>query len=319
MNYLDIIIFIIVLFVYLHIYYHFKTSSDMEIYTLENLMKERLEEICNIKQPLKFSYPHNDLNQCNLHFFEKNLNNQGEINIRDTKVDLKETQYMLPFKTNDAIKVLKQDTTSSYISEKNHYFLDEVNMSDNYNNLSSFLKPPMTVSTKHDFCSGSKNSHTPLRHNIIYRNFYYVSSGKVTIKLIPPKDAFLLHGHKDYDLFEFSSPINPWNVSKEYVNDFQNVNHMDIELTEGDILYIPAYWWYSIRYDEISSLCVFQYKTFMNVLAIAPELIMYFLQTQNTTHKTEKTIDDILVNTTKNNNETSSKKENVSKNKDKKD
>ena len=212
--------------------------------------------------------------------------------------------------------MIKAFFNCSYISEKNHYFLDEVNMSDNYNNLSSFLKPPMTVSTKHDFCSGSKNSHTPLRHNIIYRNFYYVSSGKVTIKLIPPKDAFLLHGHKDYDLFEFSSPINPWNVSKEYVNDFQNVNHMDIELTEGDILYIPAYWWYSIRYDEISSLCVFQYKTFMNVLAIAPELIMYFLQTQNTTHKTEKTIDDILVNTTKNNNETSSKKENVSKNKD---
>ena len=93
---------------------------------------------------------------------------------------------------------------------------------------------------------------------------------------------------------------------------------MDIELTKGDILYIPAYWWYSIRYDEISSLCVFQYKTFMNVLAITPELIMYFLQTQNTTHKTEKTIDDILVNTTKNNNETSSKKENTSE-KDKKD
>ena len=71
---------------------------------------------------------------------------------------------------------------------------------------------------------------------------------------------------------------------------------MDIELNQGDMIYIPAYWWYSIKYVEVSSVCVFQYKTIMNVISITPEIIMYFLQTQNTKHKTESTIENILIN-----------------------
>ena len=56
MNYIDVIIFLIVLFVYIHVNYHLNTSNNLEIYTMDNLLKDKLEEICNIKQPLKFKY-----------------------------------------------------------------------------------------------------------------------------------------------------------------------------------------------------------------------------------------------------------------------
>ena len=51
-----ILIFCIVLFLYLHIYYHLKTSNDLEVYEISNMSKERLEEICDLRQPIVFNY-----------------------------------------------------------------------------------------------------------------------------------------------------------------------------------------------------------------------------------------------------------------------
>ena len=67
---------------------------------------------------------------------------------------------------------------------------------------------------------GSKNCSTPLRYNLDYRNYYYVTSGSVKIKLIPPESSKYLHHHKDYDNFEFISPIDAWDVQDIYINDF---------------------------------------------------------------------------------------------------
>ena len=53
---LSVLIFCIVLFIYLHITFHLKISDDLEVYTIENVSKDRLEEICNLKQPVLFDY-----------------------------------------------------------------------------------------------------------------------------------------------------------------------------------------------------------------------------------------------------------------------
>ena len=50
---------------------------------------------------------------------------------------------------------------------------------------------------------------------------------------------------------------------------------------KGEIIHIPAFWWYSIEYEKLSSVCSFQYRTFMNVLAISPHLVLAMLQGQN--------------------------------------
>ena len=63
--------------------------------------------------------------------------------------------------------------------------------------------------------------------------------------------------------------------------DFDKIKVLDVFLNVGEIIYIPAYWWYSIKYEKLSSVCSFQYRTFMNMLAITPELTMSLLQNQN--------------------------------------
>ena len=49
-------IFCLVLFIYLHIYFHIKTSEDLEMYEIDDPSKEKLEEICDLRQPVLFDF-----------------------------------------------------------------------------------------------------------------------------------------------------------------------------------------------------------------------------------------------------------------------
>ena len=66
---LEIGLFIIVLFLYLHIYYHLKVSNDLEVYSIQQPSKDKLEEVCNLRQPLYFDMTNDDILQtCNLSY-----------------------------------------------------------------------------------------------------------------------------------------------------------------------------------------------------------------------------------------------------------
>ena len=51
-----ILIFCIVLFLYIHINFHLKVSDDLEVYEIDQPSKEKLEEICDLRQPVIFDY-----------------------------------------------------------------------------------------------------------------------------------------------------------------------------------------------------------------------------------------------------------------------
>jgi hypothetical protein len=93
----------------------------------------------------------------------------------------------------------------------------------------------------------------------------------------------------DFENFEFRSPVNPWTIQRQYKADFDKIKTLEIELIPGKIIYIPAYWWYSIKFVEpLSSVCVFKYRTYMNTVAILPRLCMKTLQRQNTKREVVK-------------------------------
>ena len=279
--FIAIFIFCLVLFLYLHIQYHLKTSDDLEVYTIERPSKETLEEICNIRQPVIFEF-HNDrlLESCNLATLDDNYG-AFDIQVRDVTNKDDNTELYLPFLLKEAINIFRQDKNEKYISEKNQDFLKETGAVKNYTYNDAFLRPPLVSKCIYDFMTGSIGSKTPLRYDLNYRNFYYVTSGKINIKLIPPHNSKYLYPVKDYDNFEFRSPVNVWNVQSDYKADFDKVKVLDVSLSKGEIIYIPAYWWFSIEYEKISSVCAFKYRTFMNYLAISPEIVLSMLQGQN--------------------------------------
>ena len=212
--------------------------------------------------------------------------------MRDISNKDENSELYLPFLLKEAINIFNDDKNEKFISEKNQDFLKETGAVKNYSYNDGFLRPPLVSKCKYDFMTGSVGSKTPLRYNLNYRNFYYVTSGKINIKLIPPHSGKYLYSVKDYDNFEFISPLNVWNVQSQYKSDFNKVKVLDITLEKGQIIHIPAYWWYSIEYEKISSVCSFKYRTFMNVLAISPHLFLTMLQGQNIKRNIAKKVDE---------------------------
>jgi hypothetical protein len=133
----------------------------------------------------------------------------------------------------------------------------------------------------YDIWSGSVGCQTPLRYNLNYRNYIYLTNGSAKLKLIPPQSSRYLDVVKDYDNFEYRSPVNPWSIQEKYKTAFDKIKVLDINIVPGQMIFIPAYWWYSIEYTELSCICSFQYRTYMNTLAILPEIILSLLQKQN--------------------------------------
>jgi len=268
-----------------------KTSNDLEVYTIERPSKNKLEEICDLRQPVVFEFSNERLlESCNLASLDDNYG-AFDIKLRDTQQNDENSELYLPFLLKEALKVFQDDKNAKYITENNGDFLEETAAIKNFRYNDSFLRPPMVSKCTYDFWSGSIGAQTPLRYNLEYRTFIYLTSGKAKLKLIPPHSSRYLNVEKDYDNFEFRSGINPWNVQQHYKADFDKVKVLDIEVTPGYIIFIPAYWWYSIKYEELSSICVFKYRTYMSTLSTLPQILMSYLQKQNIKREIAKKLD----------------------------
>lgn len=282
---LTIVIFCIVLYIYLHIYFHIKKSNDLEVYEIELPPKNKLEEICDLKQPVVFKY-HNDdlLDNCNV----ENINNlyyAFDINIRGKEDDELYTKLTLDKST----KLFKKDKNMIYYTENNDNFLTDTGLKKIYTHNDGLLRPAMVVNCKYDFMFGS--SFTPLRYELNCRNYYYVTNNKITIKLCSPKYSKYLYKTCDYENFEFKSPINPWNVQKNYKNDYDKIKFLEFTAEKGTMIHIPPFWWYSIKFEPDSFVTTFKYKSFFNVAAISPQILMSLLQSQNIKLKVLKKLD----------------------------
>jgi hypothetical protein len=214
-----------------------------------------------------------------------------DVKIRNIKEVDDKTDLHIPVTLKAALSLMNGDKDAKYVSEKNGDFLEETGIIKNYKYNDSFLRPPMVSNCFYDFLTASQNAETPLQYSVNYRNFYLVTHGVIKIKLIPPKSARYLYPVEDYDNFEFRSPLNPWAIQRQYKADYDKIKTLEIELTLGKIIYIPAYWWYSIKFMEVdTSVCVFKYRTYMNTVAILPKLCMKTLQRQNTKREIVKKV-----------------------------
>jgi hypothetical protein len=286
-----ILIFCIVLFFYLHIYFQLKTSNDLEVYEIEQPSKEKLEEICDLRQPVIFDYQNDSLLEtCKLSQIVEHYS-AFDVKLRNVKEVDENTDLHIPVTLKAALSILSGDKDAKYVSEKNGDFLEETGIIKNYKYNDAFLRPPMVSNCFYDFLTASQNTETLLQYSVNYRNFYLVTHGVIKIKLIPPKSARYLYPIEDYENFEFRSPLNPWAIQRQYKADYDKIKTLEIELVPGKIIYIPAYWWYSIKFMEpLSSVCVFKYRTYMNTVAILPKLCMKTLQRQNTKREIVKKV-----------------------------
>ena len=278
---ITLFIFCLVLFIYLHIQFHFKTSNDLEVYEVEQASKDKLDEICDLRQPVIFDFENDRIIQTSNKTYLLNNYSAFEFKIRNANDTDYSSEIYMPLPLHSTGKLLEEDKTCSYFSENNSEFLQETGVIKNLQYNDAFLRPSMLSNCNYDVMMGSQDTTTPLRYELNYRNFFTVTQGSVQIKLAPPSSSKYLHTVYDYENFEFRSPINPWKVQPQYSADFDKMKCLEIILTPGKTVNIPAYWWYSIKFDKDSSISCFRYRTYMNNVAITPHIAMYALQMQN--------------------------------------
>ena len=293
---ITIAVFCMVLFIYLHIYFQLNTSNDLELYEIEKPSKERLEEICDLKQPIIFDFQNEKINEiCNLNYINKNYG-AFDVKIRNLQINDDESELYIPIKLNAAMQLFKNDNEKKYISEKNYEFLDETGLVKCYKYNDVFLRPYMVSNCEYDIITASNKITTPFTYDLNYRNYYLVTQGSIKVIMSPPKSKKYLYEYKDYENFEFTSPINPWNIQPQYKPDFDKIKCLEIELKPGSILFIPAFWWYSFSFTNNTSLCTFKYRTYMNTFANIPKYALNLLQTQNIKRNVIKRINNDITN-----------------------
>lgn len=296
---ISIFVFCLVLFLYIHVYFHLKQSNDLEVYEIDQPSKQRLEEVCDIRQPTTFYYSNDQLLYLasynsiysNYRAFDiqmRDISNSVSF-LNDSQITTDANELYIPIALKVANEAFKNDNESKYLSENNSEFIEETGVLKLFQLNDEFLRPYMVSNCFYDYMFASTGTHTPLRYEVNYRNYFLVTQGKATIRLIPPKYSKYLFPVNDYENFEFISPVNPWNVQPDYQNEFDKLKTLDVELTSGMMLYIPAYWWYSIKFVEMcTSVCSFKYRTYMSSISILPKLCMKVLQNHNVKRETIK-------------------------------
>jgi lysine-specific demethylase 8 len=304
MNYiLFSFIFLSVIFIYLHIYHQLKKSNDLGIIKLDNPTKDELEEECDLKQPLFFKYNNDNLKtSCNLNSITQiypnyylNLFNETIIKPLVKKSSL----CYSPVNISELQELLLNDKDGIIISQNNEEYLKEMQLNSIIQENDLYLKPPLTCSSIYDIIIGTKDATTKLEYNDSCRNYLFVTQGTIKLRLIPPQYSSSLYSNNDYIHYKFESPINVWDVQEEYKKKYYRVRYVDVVLQEGDIIYIPPYWWYSIKFNKISSISKMRYYTYMNYLSIIPKIAfhkLYRIKYRNNSIKDKLTINIDTVN-----------------------
>lgn len=290
--FISISIFLIILFLYIHIIHQLKTSEDLEIYEMDYSTNAQLQEVCDVKQPVLFEfnsvYPDIFENMTKEEIFSKY--GSYDVKIKDIRdYDQRDSVDYVVLSLQSSQNLVDSDPGSHYFSENNEELVDESGLSSVYKEIDTYLKPSFTLQTKYDIMFGSQNVVTPLRYHLNYRQFYIVKSGKIHVKMTPMKSKKYLNPIKDYDNYEFRSQINVWNPQPQYLHEMDKLKFLEFEVNAGNVLYIPAYWWYSIKYDKDTIVYTATYNSIMNCIAHTPQWVLYYLQQHNIYKKIAKT------------------------------
>jgi len=290
-------IFAIVLFFYIHITAQWKKSEDLEVYEMDYINNAQLQETCNVRQPVLFSLDtKSPVFFDRLHLAKMSKLESHDVNVTDTLDYWREESVdavVMPFRT--ASKLIESDPYARYLSENNQDFIEESGLEALYQPMDDLLRPAFTVHTKYDILFGSKHASTPMRYHTHHRYYLAVTSGKIHVKMTPWKSSKFLHPIKDYEHYEFRSAVNVYSPQKKYANELDKLHCLDFDVYPGYVLYVPAYWWYSVQYSTDSTTLVagFTYNTAMDVVSNAKEWGLYYLQQSNITRKVAKSIPSI--------------------------
>jgi hypothetical protein len=262
--------------------FQLKKGDDMEIYEIDYTNITDLNKSANLKQPIIFEFSNyaSTLNDYSLKFLAAEY---GSFDVfikepEDYHSDRPVNTVVIDLAAAESL--VKTDTSSKYYSNQNQSFIYETGLDKYFKQLDKYLQPMFSVFSKYDVLFGSAGTATPLTYHTYERRFIYVNGGKISVKMTPWRSNKYMVVNKDYENYEFTSPLSVWNPQDKYRAGFQKMKFLDFVVHSGNILYIPPFWYYSIKIEDDDGLIyVADYGSPMNILSNTVNLGHYFYET----------------------------------------
>lgn len=277
-------IFIVIMFLYIHIQDQYKKGEDLEVYEMDYVSNEHLQSVCAMKQPVLFEYPLPEEVKKRYESVMKMDIPVWDIREYDHNSSSSIDPILLSYKSFE--NLAKSDPKGYYFTRKNEDWLKDVDRIDDIKILNAGFKLPFAVHSSYELLMGSAGVHTPLQYHMDDRQFFFVTNGKISVKMTPWRSRkYMTDIVKDYDNYEFYSRTNPW-IEKE------KIKWLDFDVVAGYVLYIPPWWWYSIRFSSVDTQIVsIHYQTAGNILAHLPDWARYYFQFHMTKRITARTME----------------------------
>ena len=127
----------------------------------------------------------------------------------------------------------------------------------------TFINPGTNDLLKHyDVVCGQK-FQTSLKYMFYSRFFIIPVEEPISIKLTSPSNSKYLYPNENFENLKFESEYNPWTTNIPT----SNVPFLDITVHPGQYLYIPSYWWYSIKFMKKTNILLIKYDTLTSIVA----------------------------------------------------
>jgi hypothetical protein len=265
---LSFFIFIVVLFLYIHIQEQYKKSEDLEVYEMDYVSNQHLQSVCDMKQPVLFEFIQPDI----MNSINEYSSNTEEVRVWDSTDYQKEgviTVDPILLTEKSFENLAKSDPKGKYFAKWDQ---DTEGDGDEYR-LDSFLCPPFCAHSSYSLWFGAGGSHIPLQYHMNDRVFLYVTRGRINVKMTPWRSKKYLDVIKDYENYEFYSKMDAFQSTEN------KIKWLSFDVVEGYMLYIPSWWWYSIRFSSVDTRVAYlQYQTYGNLMAHVGDLVRYYFQ-----------------------------------------
>lgn len=264
-------------FLYSQLAFQFKTGDELTLYEIDYTTNAELNECANLKQPFLFDF----------HLYDNIFQNVSLADLVDKQgcydVLLKEVAdyhllkperlNMIPLSLNAVNTLVQTDSQpGNYFSWNNKAFINESGLLKHFQQFDVLLKTPLCVSQNYDVVFGAQ---TPLSYHTFERKYVYAVGGNIKVKMTLWRSNKYMTVDKLYKPYEFVSPLNVWDPQSQYENGYHKMKFLDVTIPHGHVLFIPPYWFYSMRMDTNTVAYEFNYGSVMNVVSNTSNLVKH--------------------------------------------
>lgn len=269
-------LFVVMLTLYLHLLYHWKTNSELDWVDVRHqppASAAATHALCDLRLPLVVPTP------CSTAAVRAPL-----------RCHILQAGVSYPYPTlsmQDTRSLFQADTQARFCTEGNHEGLDP-------RSPSVVFAPAGCCHESRDWIAGSAGASMAWRHELAHRTWISTLQGELIVYASPPTGTATSDVQADYHQWTFTAtPAMEKQLQQRCVQ---------FTVPAGCSFHMPAYWWYRVAFasGETCAL-VDRFYTWINCLSIAPHLALCWIQRQNTqfvfsTHASQKTIspEDIL-------------------------